>query len=103
MPASPVPLWLGSNGPRMLTLTGRASDGWVSPLSTYVGPAAVPFPGLTGDVELWVATLTDWSVNLGLDTFICWPMSAPLDQLDVFAREVVPAVRQGVAERRAAR
>ena len=122
----------------MLTLTGRASDGGVSPPSTYVGPAAVPSrqqliddgaraagrepadvrriynvvgsigprrggPGLTGDVELWVATLTDWSVNLGLDTFICWPMSAPLDQLDIFAREVVPAVRQGVAERRAAR
>ena len=42
VPASPVPIWLGSNGPRMLALTGRSSDGWVSPLSTYVGPAAVP-------------------------------------------------------------
>ena len=38
IPSAPVPLWLGSNGPRMLAVTGRSSDGWVSPLSTYVGP-----------------------------------------------------------------
>jgi alkanesulfonate monooxygenase SsuD/methylene tetrahydromethanopterin reductase-like flavin-dependent oxidoreductase (luciferase family) len=138
MPASPVPLWLGSNGPRMLAVTGRSSDGWVSPLSTYVGPAAVPSrqqliddaarsagrdpaevrriynvvgqigparrgPGLTGDVEVWVTTLTEWAVDLGFDTFIFWPMTDPLAQLETFAREVVPAVRQRVAERRAAR
>jgi alkanesulfonate monooxygenase SsuD/methylene tetrahydromethanopterin reductase-like flavin-dependent oxidoreductase (luciferase family) len=135
LPVSPVPLWLGSNGPRMLAVTGRSSDGWVSPLSTYVGPSAVPSrqqliddaarsagrdpaearriynvvgaigparggPGLTGDVESWVATLTDWSVDLGFDTFIFWPMGQPLAQLDVFARDVVPAVRERVAERR---
>lgn len=135
VPASPVPLWLGSNGPRMLAVTGRSSDGWVSPLSTYVSPAAVPSrqqliddaarlagrdpaevrriynvvgaigsdrggSGLTGDVDSWVKTLTDWSVDLGFDTFIFWPMTQPLAQLDVFAREVVPAVRQRVSERR---
>ena len=135
LPAAPIPLWLGSNGPRMLAVTGRSSDGWVSPLNTYVGPAAVPArqqaiddaarsagrdpadvrriynvvgaigparrgPGLIGDVEAWVAALTDWSVELGFDTFIFWPMTAPLTQLEVFAREVVPAVRQRVAERR---
>ena len=27
----PVPLWLGSQGPRMLAVTGRSSDGWISP------------------------------------------------------------------------
>jgi alkanesulfonate monooxygenase SsuD/methylene tetrahydromethanopterin reductase-like flavin-dependent oxidoreductase (luciferase family) len=136
--ASPIPLWLGSNGPRMLAVTGRASDGWVSPLSTYVGPAAVPSrqqliddaarsagrdpavvrriynvvgmigprargPGLTGDVDAWIATLTDWSVELGFDTFIFWPMTEPLAQSEVFAREVAPAVRERVAERRATR
>lgn len=135
VPASPVPLWLGSNGPRMLAVTGRSSDGWASPLSTYVSPAAVPSrqqliddaarlagrdpaevrriynvvgaigsdrggSGLTGDVDSWVKTLTDWSVDLGFDTFIFWPMTQPLAQLDVFAREVVPAVRQRVSERR---
>ena len=138
VPASPIPLWLGSNGPRMLAVTGRASDGWVSPLSTYVRPTAVPSrqqliddaarsagrdpadvrriynvvgaiessgrgPGLMGDVETWVASLTDWSVDLGFDTFIFWPMTEPVAQLEVFAHDVVPAVRERVAERRAER
>jgi alkanesulfonate monooxygenase SsuD/methylene tetrahydromethanopterin reductase-like flavin-dependent oxidoreductase (luciferase family) len=135
MPPLPVPLWLGSNGPRMLAVTGRASDGWVSPLSTYVAPAAVPSrqklideaalaagrdpadvrriynvvgsigpqrrgPGLTGDVKAWIDTLTDWAVDLGFDTFIFWPMTDAMAQLEVFAAEVVPAVRQRVSERR---
>lgn len=133
--ASPVPLWLGSNGPRMLAVTGRSADGWVSPLSTYVRPTAVPSrqqliddaarsagrdpahvrriynvvgsigparggPGLTGDVESWVAALTDWSIELGFDTFIFWPMTAPVAQLEGFATQVVPGVRQRVSERR---
>jgi alkanesulfonate monooxygenase SsuD/methylene tetrahydromethanopterin reductase-like flavin-dependent oxidoreductase (luciferase family) len=122
----------------MLAITGRASDGWVSPLSTYVRPEAVPSrqqliddaarsagrdpanvrriynvvgvigssgrgPGLMGDVDTWVASLTDWSVDLGFDTFIFWPMTEPVAQLKVFAHDVVPAVRERVAERRAER
>jgi len=47
-----------------------------------------------------VTALTDYAVDLGFDTFIFWPMTAPLAQLDTFAREVVPSVRQRVAERR---
>ena len=42
IPPTPVPLWLGSSGPRMLALTGRSSDGWVSPLNTYAPPASIP-------------------------------------------------------------
>jgi alkanesulfonate monooxygenase SsuD/methylene tetrahydromethanopterin reductase-like flavin-dependent oxidoreductase (luciferase family) len=42
VPPAPVPLWLGSQGPRMLAVTGRSSDGWISPLSTYLTPQAVP-------------------------------------------------------------
>ena len=38
----PIPLWLGSNGPRMLAVTGRSSDGWVSPLNVYATPASIP-------------------------------------------------------------
>ncbi len=136
IPAAPIPLWLGANGPRMLEVTGRSSDGWVSPLSVYVQPAAVPArqqvideaarsagraptdvrriynvvgtigpltvgSGLSGDVESWVDTLTDWALDLGFDTFIFWPTSAPLSQLERFAREVVPAVRERVRDRRA--
>jgi alkanesulfonate monooxygenase SsuD/methylene tetrahydromethanopterin reductase-like flavin-dependent oxidoreductase (luciferase family) len=135
VPPTSVPLWLGSAKPKMLELTGRSSDGWVTPLSTYQPPSSVPAsqrlideaavsagrqpadirricnvvsaiggeqrgPGLTGDVETWVDTLTAWSVGLGLDTFILWPTSAALDQLQVFASEVVPGVRERVQERR---
>ena len=138
VPPEPIPLWLGSQGPKMLALTGRQSDGWVSPLSTYTPPFAVPGmqrrideaardagrqpadvrriynvvgtvgagrggSGLTGDVDTWVATLTDWAVDLGLDTFIYWPTTAPAAQLEVFVGEVVPAVRQAVSARRSQR
>lgn len=131
VPPKPVPLWLGSAKPRMLELTGRSSDGWVTPLSTYVPPSAVPAsqrlidaaavaagrdpaavrriynvvgaigaglrgPGLNGDVRTWVETLTDWSIDLGLDTFIFWPITAAEPQLEVFAAEVVPGVREQV-------
>ena len=135
VPPAPIPLWLGSQGPRMLAVTGRSSDGWVSPLSTYTPPSAVPAaherideaarsagrdpaavrriynvvgaigtgaggPGLTGDVPTWIDTLSDWSVDLGLDTFIFWPTTAALAQSAVFAKEVVPGVRERVSERR---
>jgi alkanesulfonate monooxygenase SsuD/methylene tetrahydromethanopterin reductase-like flavin-dependent oxidoreductase (luciferase family) len=42
VPPAPVEIWLGSRGPRMLALTGRAGDGWVCPLNIYVAPEDVP-------------------------------------------------------------
>ena len=42
VPPSPIALWLGSAKPKMLAVTGRSSDGWVSPLNVYMGPRAVP-------------------------------------------------------------
>jgi hypothetical protein len=119
----------------MLAVTGRSADGWISPLSTYVTPPAVPArqrlideaarsagrdpaavrriynvvgaigaarggPGPTGDVQAWIDALADWSVDLGFDTFVFWPTTAPLAQLKAFATEVVPGVRQRVSERR---
>ena len=41
-------------------------------------------------------------MDLGFDTFIFWPTTAPLSQLETFAGEVVPAVRERVRDRRAA-
>ncbi len=136
-PPAPVPIWLGSSGPRMLTLTGRSSDGWVSPLSIYMQPPGVPAAqqvidggarsagqepaavrrlynvvgvlgavggrsGLRGDVTTWVATLTEWCIELWFDTFIFWPTREPLAQVKSFAAQVVPGVRQRVGERRKA-
>ena len=57
--------------------------------------------GLIGNVQFWIDTLTDWALDLGFDTFVFWPKHAPLAQLEPFANEVVPRVRQRVGERRA--
>lgn len=128
-PPAPMPIWLGSQKPRMLALTGRLADGWISPLNIYVPPAEVPSrqrlideaavaagrdprdvrriynvigtigagrggPGLNGDVRRWIDTLTAWSVELGFDTFIFWPATDPLRQVEKFATEVAPEVRR---------
>ncbi|MEO3816031.1 LLM class flavin-dependent oxidoreductase [Plantactinospora sp. B24E8] len=42
VPAAPTPIWLGSQRRRMLEVTGRHSDGWISPLNIYVPPDEVP-------------------------------------------------------------
>lgn len=134
-PAVAVPVWLGSQKPRMLGVTGRVAEGWISPLNIYVAPHEVPerqrlidaaaaeagrdprdvrriynvigaigpytgLNGLVGSVELWVDTLTSWALDLGFDTFVFWPMTDPVRQVELFAREVVPAVRAKVARAR---
>lgn len=42
VPPKPVQLWLGAQKPRMLAVTGRSADGWISPLNIYVPPQEVP-------------------------------------------------------------
>lgn len=41
IPATPVPIWIGAFGPRMLALTGRYSDAWL-PTNYYLDLADVP-------------------------------------------------------------
>lgn len=41
VPPVPVPVLLGSQQPKMLAVTGRSADGWVSPLNIYVPPGEV--------------------------------------------------------------
>ncbi|MEU2619489.1 hypothetical protein ABZ642_15225 [Streptomyces sp. NPDC007157] len=60
-------------------------------------------PGLVGDVARWVDTLTGWTVDLGFDTFVLWPAAEPERQVALFAREVVPEVRERVEAIRSAR
>jgi alkanesulfonate monooxygenase SsuD/methylene tetrahydromethanopterin reductase-like flavin-dependent oxidoreductase (luciferase family) len=36
-PATPIPVWVGAYGPRMLDLVGRAADGWL-PSMPFAGP-----------------------------------------------------------------
>ncbi len=42
VPPRPVEVWVGSQMPEMLGVTGRVGDGWVCPLNVYVAPDEVP-------------------------------------------------------------
>ena len=123
-PAHPIGIWVGALKPRMLGLTGRLADGW-SVSRPYVSPEEVPdlqaridegaheagrdpadirrlynLMGTIEDVGGWVEELTRFAVDLGLDTFVFWPADDHLRQLDLFAAEVVPAVREAVERER---
>lgn len=40
-PVHPIPVWLGTYGPRALAATGRLADGWIPSLG-FAAPAAIP-------------------------------------------------------------
>ena len=113
-----IEIWLGAYKPRMLRLTGRLADGWI-PSYGYLKPDAVAaaqarideaatgagrdpasirraynFGALEGPSERWAETIAGWATELGLDTFVLWPRDAA--QVEQFAAEVVPAVREAV-------
>jgi len=72
---------------RLYTLMGTITEG--------------PARGLLqGPVAHWVETLTRFTVELGLDTFIFWPEGDQAGQLERFAAEVAPGVREAVARAR---
>jgi alkanesulfonate monooxygenase SsuD/methylene tetrahydromethanopterin reductase-like flavin-dependent oxidoreductase (luciferase family) len=56
---------------------------------------------LEGPVSLWVEQLTSFTLEFGMDTFIYWPSEQRERQIELFAGEVVPAVREAVAAERA--
>ena len=51
---------------------------------------------MDGPVDRWVATLTDWAVNIGIDAFVFWHADRP--SLERYATEVVPAVREALRD-----
>jgi alkanesulfonate monooxygenase SsuD/methylene tetrahydromethanopterin reductase-like flavin-dependent oxidoreductase (luciferase family) len=53
--------------------------------------------GLCGSSAQWVEWLTSFSVDLGFDTLIFWPQGDAVRQVERFATEVAPAVREAVA------
>jgi alkanesulfonate monooxygenase SsuD/methylene tetrahydromethanopterin reductase-like flavin-dependent oxidoreductase (luciferase family) len=55
---------------------------------------------LKGPVEHWVEALTGFAIELGFDTFIFWPGHDAPRQVERFAKEVVPAVRDAVTRAR---
>lgn len=52
---------------------------------------------LDGPADRWVATLTEWALDPGVDAFIFWP--ADRASLERYAAEVVPAVREALEGR----
>jgi alkanesulfonate monooxygenase SsuD/methylene tetrahydromethanopterin reductase-like flavin-dependent oxidoreductase (luciferase family) len=58
---------------------------------------------LEGPVSKWVEGLTRLTLELGMDTYIYWPSEDHVRQIEVFASEVVPAVREAVDGERARR
>jgi alkanesulfonate monooxygenase SsuD/methylene tetrahydromethanopterin reductase-like flavin-dependent oxidoreductase (luciferase family) len=64
---------------RLYNIGGRMTDG-----PRGDGP-------LDGPVEHWIATLTDWALDLGVNAFVYWPQH--MADLERYAIEVVPAVK----------
>jgi alkanesulfonate monooxygenase SsuD/methylene tetrahydromethanopterin reductase-like flavin-dependent oxidoreductase (luciferase family) len=117
-PAHPIGIWLGAYKPRMLSLVGRAADGWVPSLG-YVQPAdllegnrrideAAAAAGrdprsirrvLNAGADVSPEQLTSLTVENGMDTFVIGGLEDP-EALRWFASDIVPAVREAVARAR---
>ncbi|HUZ87555.1 MAG TPA: LLM class flavin-dependent oxidoreductase [Candidatus Baltobacterales bacterium] len=117
-PAHPIGIWLGAYRPRMLSLVGRAADGWVPSLG-YVQPAdllegnrrideAAAEAGrdprlirrvLNAGADVSVEQFTSLTVETGMDSYVIGGIEDP-DALRWFASEVAPAVREIVAASR---
>jgi len=55
---------------------------------------------LDGPATQWIEELTRFVVELGMDTFIFWPTTEPVWQMEMFAAEVVPGVQEAVSRHR---
>ena len=72
---------------RIYNIMGMITDGPVQGL-------------LTGPVDYWVDELARLAVEVGMDTFIYWPADDRMRQIEFFAAEVAPAVKDQVAKAR---
>lgn len=117
-PPHPIGIWLGAYKPRMLSLVGRAADGWVPSLG-YVQPAdllegnqrideAAAAAGrdprairrlLNAGADVSVEMFTSLTVEHGMDTYVIGGIEDP-EALRWFASDVIPAVREAVARAR---
>jgi alkanesulfonate monooxygenase SsuD/methylene tetrahydromethanopterin reductase-like flavin-dependent oxidoreductase (luciferase family) len=67
-------------------------------ISGRIGPGGGGF--LDGPAGQWVEQLLPLVTEVGMDTFVLWSSESPARQLELFAAEVAPALRQAVAEHR---
>jgi alkanesulfonate monooxygenase SsuD/methylene tetrahydromethanopterin reductase-like flavin-dependent oxidoreductase (luciferase family)/FAD/FMN-containing dehydrogenase len=131
-PAHEIGIWLGAYKPRMLRLTGRKADGWlpslsylpmedIAPANRTVDEAATAagrdpreirrllnisgtFGGqsgfLAGSPERWVEDLLPLVTEHGFSAFILGGDDPTA--IEIFGREVAPALREAVAAARGA-
>jgi alkanesulfonate monooxygenase SsuD/methylene tetrahydromethanopterin reductase-like flavin-dependent oxidoreductase (luciferase family) len=71
--------------PRIYNVMGMITD----------GPMQGPF---MGPAEYWADELTRLVVEVGMDTFIYWPADDRMRQIELFAAELAPAVKDQVAK-----
>jgi alkanesulfonate monooxygenase SsuD/methylene tetrahydromethanopterin reductase-like flavin-dependent oxidoreductase (luciferase family) len=138
LPAHPIRIWVGSQGPRSFALTGRLADGWAAPIPSYLPYEAWPAanetisraaadagrdpaevlrmaqlvgtitdsPGdrdstearegsapVRGTADQWASLIARLAAEQPFRCFVFWPEEGTVDQVERFAREVVPAVR----------
>jgi alkanesulfonate monooxygenase SsuD/methylene tetrahydromethanopterin reductase-like flavin-dependent oxidoreductase (luciferase family) len=67
-------------------------------ISGRIGPGGGGF--LDGPADQWVAQLLPLVTETGMDTFVLWPSESPARQLELFAAEIAPALREAVAAHR---
>jgi alkanesulfonate monooxygenase SsuD/methylene tetrahydromethanopterin reductase-like flavin-dependent oxidoreductase (luciferase family) len=69
-------------------------------LETGAGGRIRPRPCLiAGGVDYWVETIARFARDFRMDTFTFWPVAGDeLRQIEVFAREVVPAVQAALSQ-----
>lgn len=117
-PAHDIPIWLGAYKPRMLDLVGRKADGWLpslpfmEPGGLQRGNAAVDAAAVAAGrdpreitrllnifPDQTPAALSRMAVEDGVSVFIL--VSDEQKVIEHFAAEVIPAVREQVANERA--
>jgi alkanesulfonate monooxygenase SsuD/methylene tetrahydromethanopterin reductase-like flavin-dependent oxidoreductase (luciferase family) len=67
-------------------------------ISGRIGPGGGGF--LDGPATQWVEQLLPLVTETGMDTFVLWASESPASQLERFAAEVAPALREAVAAHR---
>jgi alkanesulfonate monooxygenase SsuD/methylene tetrahydromethanopterin reductase-like flavin-dependent oxidoreductase (luciferase family) len=67
-------------------------------ISGRIGPGGGGF--LDGPASQWVEQLLPLVTEIGMDTFVLWPTEDPARQVQLFAAEVAPALREAVAAHR---
>jgi alkanesulfonate monooxygenase SsuD/methylene tetrahydromethanopterin reductase-like flavin-dependent oxidoreductase (luciferase family) len=52
---------------------------------------------LEGPPNMWVDVLSRWAIEHRLAAYVFWPADTSIDQIERFAGEVVPGVREAIA------